>query len=371
RALVLNGSDVENATAVLVASELGCRADIVALLEEPSLRHPLELAGAKALYTPRHVLGEALAARASQLVQPRVDGIHQLGKNLRVEEIRLNPESPIAGLSLAEAKVASSTGATILGLWLQGELDAKPTPDTRLAPNSILLAVGRAESLEQLRVLARADDPQRAGPILVAGCGEVGKRVTELLREAGEAVSTVDLHPDEPEMVDVVGDIADPKLLEKLDLEQAQSIVLALDSDSSTLFATLVIRGALPKLPIIARVNRADNLDRIYRAGVDFALSISQVSAKILAERLLGRASIALDTELQLLAVEVTAEGPLSHRHPSAIELRKRSGCSVVCVERGEDVITHLDESFRFQPGDTVYVCGHHSDTERFAELCA
>lgn len=372
RALVLNGSDEENAAAALVAQELDFSGEILALADEPFHRQPLYAAGATTVFTPRHVLGAALAARASHRIQPRIDGIHRLGKNVMVEEIPVDPESELVGRTLAEADLGARTGATVLGQWVRGKIDAKPTAETRIEPRGLLLAIGRLEAIDRLTELAAGRElGRRGGPLIVAGYGEVGRKVTQLLREVEEEVLVIDKAGKEVAdggEIDVVGDIADPLLLDRLDLDQARGIVLALDSDRAALFATLILYGESPDLPIIARVNRAENLDRFYRAGADFVLSVSRVSAQILARRLLREGTLALDTELQLLAVRADEYSDLLGQHPSDLAIREQTGCSVVGVERDDDLVTRFPETFRFQPGDAIYVAGHRSDTERFAE---
>jgi hypothetical protein len=86
---------------------------------------------------------------------------------------------------------------------------------------------------------------------------------------------------------------------------------------------------------VIARVNLADNVERIYAAGADFALSISQVSGQILAWRLLGKESVAVDPELRV--VKVSSQG-LENRQPADINLLGKTGCSVVAVERDDEL---------------------------------
>lgn len=364
RALVANGSDEEDTIVVLVAQELEFPGEILALAEEPFHRKPLASAGATAVFTPRHVLGAALAARASHKIQPRVAGIQQLGPNLRVSEVRVDPECDLAGQTLAEAHIGQRTGAQVIGQWVRGKLDSQMRPDTRLVPRGILLAVGRPEALDQLAELATAGRKARtAGPFIIAGYGEVGRKIAQLFRDVDEPVLVVDKFKEDAE-VDVRGDISDPEILDRLDLERARAMILALDSDASTLFATLILKDEAPDLPVIARINAAENLDRLYRAGADFVLSISQVSAQILVHRLLGRDTLALDTELQILK---SSADRLCDRHLSALDIRQRTGCSVVAVERGSEVLTDLGAEFRFEPRDVVYVCGHRSDTERFA----
>jgi hypothetical protein len=89
RALIVNSTDDRNAATILAARQLGFKGEILALVEDPYHRQPLILAGATGAYTPRHVLGAALAARASQKVSPTVAGIQHLGQKLQVGEARI------------------------------------------------------------------------------------------------------------------------------------------------------------------------------------------------------------------------------------------------------------------------------------------
>ena len=149
-------------------------------------------------------------------------------------------------------------------------------------------------------------------------------------------------------------------------MSDAQAVILAVDTDSATLFSTVILKDLAPEVPVIARVNSVDNVDRIHRAGADFALSISQVSGQILARRLLGEEAVSVDAQLKVL--KVRAEG-LVGRHPGELEIRTRTGCSVVAVERGDEALLHFDPDFRFAEDDAVYVCGSTGATRRYLEL--
>lgn len=367
RALIANGSDAEDAHVILAARQLGFDKDILALVEEPFHRKPIMLAGATAAFTPRHILGAALAARASTRISPRVAGVQQLGRHLRVSEMRVRPESPLAGSTLEEAGIGARTGATVIGQWVGGELVARPTAAMRLEPGGILVAVGSPESLARLERLAAGVEPiTRAGPFVVGGYGEVGRKVVELLRDAGEDTRVVDRN--EAAGVDLVGDMLDPQVLESVGIREAQAVILALDADSATVFATVIIKDYAPEVPVIARVNEAENVERIHRAGVDYALSISQVSGQMLARRLLGEEAVSVDPHLKVL--RVPAEG-LAGRHPADLRIRERTGCSVVAVERGEAALVEFGPDFRFEAGDTVYVSGSSEAVGRFNEVLA
>ncbi len=363
RALIANGSDEENAAMMLVAQQLDFGGEILALVEEPYHRKPICLAGASAVYTPRHVLGAALAARASSRISPRVSGIQQLGRRLQLSEIPIGASSELAGKTLAEAKIGARTGATVIGQWLKGRLETQPAADTVIEPRGILVSVGNAESLDRLTEIASGRrELKRDSFFIVAGYGEVGRKVDQLLRDAGEIVKVIDSKGGSG--VDVVGNVLEPGVLEAAGVAAAQVLILALDSDSSTLFATVIVKDQAPDITVIARVNKAQNVERIHHAGADFALSVSQVSGQILAHRLLRQEAIAVDPQLRVLKASASR---LAGRRPRSLDVRQKTGCSIVAVERGDDLIVELGPDFVFEKDDLVYVCGTNAATLKFS----
>ena len=365
RALIANGSDDRNAAAILTARQLGFTGEILALVEDPFHRQPMILAGASGAYTPRHVLGAALAARASQKVSPTVAGIQHLGHKLQVAEARITRDSVLVGKTLAEAGLGQHAGVTVIGQWVAGRLVSPPGPDMRLEPGGILILVGNDESIRDfMNVCAGARRLRRDGPFLIAGGGEVGRKVAQLLSDCGEQTFVVDIRPGPG--VDLAGNVLDTQVLKQAGVENAQAVILALAADSTTLFSTVIVKDLAPEVPVIARVNSASNVERIYGAGADFALSISQVSGQLLAMRLLGKESVTVDPELQV--VKVSTRG-LEKHHPKRSELRERTGCTVVAVERGDTLQVEFSADFTFQAGDAVYVCGNAEAVQNFYAL--
>jgi len=363
RALIANGPDDEDAAAILEARQGGFTGEILAVVEEPLHRKPMNLAGADAVYTPRHILGAALAARASARISPRVAGVQQLGRHLAVREIRVQPDSKLAGLTLKEAAIGATTGATVIAQWVEGKLVRQPSAATVLVPGAILVAVGSHGSLEKLTSQAGAVELRHEGPFLVGGYGEVGRKVAQLLTDAGEEVVVLDKRSGDG--VDRVGDVLDPEVLESAGIRDSQAVILALDTDVSTLFATVIVKDLAPDVPVIARVNQPENVERIHGAGADFALSISQVSGQMLARRLLGEEAVTIDP---LLKVQRVAPDGLVGKNPAEMELRERTGCSVVAVERGDEVLVRFGEDFRFEADDSVYLSGSGEDVACFRE---
>ncbi len=360
RALVLNGSDDENALLALSAREAGFTGPIVALTEEPGRRGPMMLAGANVTFAPSHMLAAVLSSRASVRIGPRVTGIQPLQTLLEVAELRVHESSGLCGSSLAEAELRTRTGANIVGQWRDGALQESPAPDETILAGTILIAAGSPESIQKLGELARPITQE--GPIVVLGFGRVGRKLAEILRAAGEEVCVV--APVDHRSVDVVGDVGDQHVLDQLPLDSARVAVLVLDSDSATALAAAMLRNRAPDLPIIAGLRSAENVARIQRAGVDFAVSLSQVSGQLLLHHVLGEIA-SLQPRIKLVRIDA---GPLVGKNPVAERIRERTGCTVVAVEREGRVAMDFTGPFELEDGDTLYICGTAAAVARFQD---
>lgn len=351
RAIVANGSDENNAALALSARYHGFTGPFLSMVDNPARRTAMLRAGATTAFTPSHVLAAAIAARASNRLSPRISGVRHLGEQLEISELRVHTTSALAGHTIRESEVRSQTGATIVGLWVEGQFVSQPELDTQLDVGTILVAVGSRAGIEKLSELATP--VQHAGPIFVVGHTVVGEKVAEILRKAEEEVCVVD-QTAQPG-VDVVGDPLDPDLLTRSGILNARAVILTLDTDSSTLFAAAVVRSLSQELLVVAGALRAENVSRIHRAGADFALSIGQVAGQLLAFHVLGQEAVSLEAQLKLLA---TSPGTLSGRSLNTRTIREQTGCSVTAIQRGDQIIVEFDGSFVVQPGDVVYLCG-------------
>jgi Trk K+ transport system NAD-binding subunit len=320
---------------------MGFAGEVYAFVEDPAHRKAMELAGATSAYTPRHIIAAALAAHASDRISPRLPGLERV-RGLERREIRVPAGSPLAGKTLAEARLP----VIVVGTWSRSQLGIPCVSDTRIEPSSVLEVVGDGESIERAATLLAGTTLRQAGPFLIAGYGEVGRKVHELLRDVEEDVRVIERR--EGPGVDVAGDVLDGSVLQKAGLSAARALVLALDSDDATLFATVIARDLARDVPIIARVNHARNLENIHRAGADYALSISGISGEMLSARLLGR------------SVRARPE----HRRVTPIAAGEHAGRTiaelpysiVIALSRGETTL-RVTPATRVEPGDVLWVC--------------
>jgi Trk K+ transport system NAD-binding subunit len=120
--LIANGGDGENASLALAARQLGFEGEILSFVTDSHFVEPLLVAGSDDVLAPRNLLAVALAARASERVSPTIAGAHQLGQQLEIYQIRIQPDCQIAGLTLVEAAIGARTGAIVIGQWIGGKL---------------------------------------------------------------------------------------------------------------------------------------------------------------------------------------------------------------------------------------------------------
>ena len=361
RGIVAAGDDPANAVLTLAARQQGFSGPIAVLVASPTRRAAMQRAGATAVFTPSHILAAALAARASHKINPRVSGAQTLGRHLQICEVRVDRGSSLVGKTLAESNVRAQTGTTIVGCWRDGELRPPPGPQQKLELGAILVAAGSDTGIEKLGQLATP--VTRRGPILVVGHDEVASKVAEFLTLAEEEVRR--LSPCAAGSAQV-GDPLDPNVLEEAGIKEARAVILALDTDGETLFAAALARDLAPESTVVAAARRAENVARIRRAGADFALSVGQVAGQVLAYQLLGEEVVALESEIRLVR---TAAGELAGRQLSSARIRERTHCSIVAVEREEEVILELGADFEVLDHDALYVTGSADHIHRFFEV--
>jgi voltage-gated potassium channel len=75
---------------------------------------------------------------------------------LQIEETRIGSASALSGKTLDEARLGQALGVVVVVIRKpDGSMVVSPQGDARLAPDDILIALGRRDQLDQLEALAR------------------------------------------------------------------------------------------------------------------------------------------------------------------------------------------------------------------------
>jgi K+/H+ antiporter YhaU regulatory subunit KhtT len=75
---------------------------------------------------------------------------------------------------------------------------------------------------------------------------------------------------------------------------------------------------------------------------------------------------ISMDEQVEIVRTTAPA---LAGQTLAEADVRARTGCTVVAVEREKSILTDVGPEFRFQRGDDVIVAGTSEGVSRFAAL--
>ncbi|WP_281193459.1 TrkA family potassium uptake protein [Halorubrum sp. F4] len=368
RALVADVSDQVDASIVLAAKEVAEDVPVVSVVDDPELERYHRLAGADHVLSPRPLLGRGLAEKVTTALRTELGEAVAIGEDLRLAEVSVRHGGDLAGSTLAESGIRERAGVNVIGAWFQGDFDASPSPDATLERGTVLLVSGRPDQLERLVGMTQSSVRRFSpGRTVIAGYGQVGRTVAAELDDAGIPYTVVDRTDDEG--VDVVGDATEPETLSTAGIDEADTVVLALPDDTTTEFATLVIREAAPDTEIVARVDEHANVSKTYRAGADYVLSLATVTGRMSAARLLeGREVLSVEGQVEVIRLEAPR---LVGSTLGEANVRDRTGCTVMAIERDGAVRTEMGPDTVVERGDELVVVGTDEGIRAFERAYA
>lgn len=366
KAVVADVSDEVDTSIVLTAKDIAEDVRVVSVVEQPDLARYHELAGADEVLSPRPLLGQSLASKVTTGVTLDLGDAVELGEDFDIVELPISRGSELVGKTLKESGLRERAGANVVGAWFRGDFQTPPSPDARLDGSTILLVTGRPEQLERLRELTLSSTRQVGyGETVLVGYGEVGQRIASALEANGIDHTTIDIA--EKPGVDVVGDATDPEILEAAGVHDARSVVLGLPDDTAAEFVALVVRDLSPETEIVARVEESEAIRKMYRAGADYVLALASVTGRMTASAVLEDEDV-LSPDTQVDVIRTNAQ-ELVGKTLGGADVRSRTGCTVVAVERDGEVLTDVGPDLRIQADDKLVIAGTDGGTNRFREL--
>ncbi|MDZ7727715.1 MAG: cation:proton antiporter [Dehalococcoidia bacterium] len=268
--------------------------------------------------------------------------------------------------AVAPRGVVAASLASIVAVEAGGRLGGNAEAFIGLVFITILLTIA-VQSL-YARTLARWLEVMPEVTI-VAGYGEVGRRVAMRLREAGEDVLVVDtreegvVHAREEGFAAILGDISTRPVLEQAGVSDARSLVLATGSDDRNLLAAQLARHAFGCPYVYADVRNPDNIAAFQGEGVlavSPQIAVAQELSDLAGASPLSDVLAHVDEDVSVARVTVT--NPAAQRQIQS--LGSLRGAVVIMVRRGSNtVIPSGRTSLRL--GDVLTVIAHHNDMAR------
>ncbi|MBQ9774178.1 MAG: Trk system potassium transporter TrkA [Clostridia bacterium] len=212
--------------------------------------------------------------------------------------------------------------------------------------------------------------------ILIAGCGEVGETLVQLLSEEGHDLTLIDSDPSVLEMgierydiMAVQGNCASMDALRRAGVKKSKLLIACTGSDELNLLCCLTAHSLNPKLHTIARIRDPEYLEQVYELRDAFGISLTfnpEQDAATEIERLIkypgflsreslmgGRVELA---ELKLDGASKLCDVPL-HSLDSIIKCRV-----LICAVLRDGKALIPDGQFILREGDRIFVTAPPDD---------
>lgn len=370
KAVVADAADDTNASIVLSVRETNPDVHVVTLVEDEELAEYHRIAGADDVLPPRQLLGESLAKQTPPVtVITAIDENIKFGDDLQLVELSIEDGSELEHWTISEAQIRERFEATVIGMWIDGEFESPVDPETELDSGTIPLVVGKPDQLDRLREWTTSTvRPVSARNVIIAGYGEAGAAARDALTETSSRVTILDI--EERDSVDVGGDARDPEVLREAGVEDASTLILTVDDDTTAIFASLIARDLNTQLDIMVRANEQENVQKLSRAGADYVQSLATVSGQMIAATVFENENIL--PYGQEIEIVMASAGELVGQILEDVVVRAETGCTIVAVIRDETLIIDFDsESFRLEEDDDVVVAGTSQNITQFEKQFA
>jgi CPA2 family monovalent cation:H+ antiporter-2 len=193
------------------------------------------------------------------------------------------------------------------------------------------------------------------------------------------------------------GDATQEAVLNRVNVAQARTVVIAIAEAASTRRIAALTRKLNPRAHLIARTRYVGEMEALYKIGVnevipeEFETSV-EIFTRVLTKYLVPKDEIArflaeiradgyqmfrtisnaasisvADINLHLRDIEiapisVTPASPLAEKSLAELDLRNRTGLTVLAIRRGSQILTKLDAKTKIQPDDQLFVIGSPRD---------
>ena len=355
----LTNDDATNLLAALTATDpaIGAHRAVVRLSDPRHGQTPL-LAEDSRREAIEMILPEALVAEEilGILRYPGARSVRSFGEGVLVL-LRAVPQVPTAFNRPLEEIDTAPRGWVLTGILRKGGGPLEiPRGRTRVQEGDEIFAVGpAAEAPNFLKAIGVNRRPARR--VVVAGLGQVGHRLGELLLDADVDLTVIRRHPTSGSPLPahtIVGDAADEDILREAGVGDADFFVAATGADEVNLMAAYLAKKAGAK-STVALYNRDDLHEVMRDIGVDYPISPGGVTAGALLKLLHTRAMVRLDFVEgggELVEIEVAEGSPATE-----LPLRKLGvphACIVGEVVRARSAPFVPNGDTEFVPGDRV-----------------
>ena len=367
RLVLANLDDVVNTSMALTVREVAPNVPIAALAENPDSIDILELADCTRVLPLKQRLGHQLALRAN-LGHTEA---HVLGRfhDLLIAEFPAH-DTPLSGKTIEESQIRDITGVTVVGIWDRAKM-LPVSGTTLISDRSVPVVVGTRQMIDDLNEYLHRSVPHE-GPVLVLGCGKVGRAATRALKERGARVHVIEKNPEVAKKIGdlpdrlIVGDANNRELMDEAGIMEAPSVLLTTNDDAMNIYLSVYARRLRPDVLIVSRLTHERNVEAIHRAGADLALSYATLGIESVLSLVLERESVILGEGVELLDVRLPRS--LVGKTLGESSISDACGMHVVVIHEMDRVVTNPPADHVLTAGCDLAMIGDQRQLERFVK---
>lgn len=239
--------------------------------------------------------------------------------------------------------------------------------------------------------------------LILCGFGRMGRNLGLTLQTYRVPFTVIDLNGDVVQELEsrgikyIYGDAFNHLVLKKANLRRAECLVVTIPDAMVALNVINYARTENPDIRIIARVNRAEDLDLFRKAGAnavvqpEFEASLESTKMALISMHRPRREIVRALRDLRqrgymIFRPELAHDNFVEFPHENYIgvwfvyksaseqtihdlDIRKHSGVTILAVKRGAQLIPHPNASLRLRPNDELYIAGDEQQLEKFERI--
>jgi len=147
-------------------------------------------------------------------------------------------------------------------------------------------------------------------------------------------------------------------------LGKAPSVILTTNDDAMNIYLAVYCRRLNPELRIISRITHEKNIEAIYRAGADFAISYASLGVEEVFAQLHSRELMILGEGIELFSVLVPRS--LAGHTLEESKLTTRTELCVIGMQQNGRIVTNPPPSTQLAEGAELYIMGGTRGREAF-----
>ncbi len=363
--LVATRTDVINTNITFTAREIAEHVPIVATASNDAARDVLELAGATEVLRLEKMMGQALARR----VIGKDCAAHVIGEIEGLQIAEANAAgTELEGLTLAESRIRSRTGTSVIGFWDHGQLRTAD-PHTPITRQTVLVLAGTEDQMRNYNAAFASQAVDEDAHVVIIGGGRVGRITSTNLREAGLSTTIIEKQAERvakhPEAV--IGDATHIDVLKKAGARKAGTIIITTHDDDLNISLTIFFRRLRESMQIIARCTRERNAHTLHRAGADLVLSSASMGANTIFNRIRESDNLLLAEGVFVFPSPVPVA--MAGRALADSALRSETGCTVIAIEKdGQRTVNPAPDTI-IPDGGKLLLIGTLEAEEKYLKL--